>query len=195
MKTVRKNPLLLTVVTLIAVFFMGAAMVLSSVSFSSSNGQAYAAASSSSSHSSSSSSSSSSSGGGGGGSSAPIVLAWNDLGMHCACPTFEGFLLLPPFNTLRAQVIVNGGAQSGYTVTYAMVENTDANLQADPYFASWITNSPKIFPGFQPVVGGKVMSISGKGLAGTMDYNATLLDWKAEGVPAYPALKIGRAHV
>ncbi|HYS42728.1 MAG TPA: hypothetical protein VEM32_02000 [Geobacteraceae bacterium] len=108
--------------------------------------------------------------------------------MHCACPTFEGFLLLPPFNTLRAQVIVNGGAQSGYTVTYAMVENTDANLQADPYFASWIANSPKMFPGFKPVVSGKVYGITGNGLAGTMKYDSTSGAYIALGIPAYPAL-------
>ncbi|NMX23241.1 hypothetical protein HCU62_04740, partial [Dissulfurirhabdus thermomarina] len=34
-----------------------------------------------------------------------VVMATNDLGMHCACPGAETFLLLPPFNTLRAQVI------------------------------------------------------------------------------------------
>src|SRR6266702_67066 len=127
------------------------------------------------------------------------VIAWNDLGMHCACPTWEGFLLLPPYNTVRAQVMDVSGRDPvfidqalatslGLVISYAMVENTDANLEADPYFASWITNSPKIFPGFQPVLGGMVVCISGKGLAGTVDYNATLLDWKAEGVPAYPAL-------
>ncbi|NMX23837.1 hypothetical protein HCU62_07810, partial [Dissulfurirhabdus thermomarina] len=37
-----------------------------------------------------------------------IVIATNDLGMHCACPGAETFLLLPPFNTLRAQVFERG---------------------------------------------------------------------------------------
>jgi hypothetical protein len=34
-----------------------------------------------------------------------VVMATNDLGMHCVCMGFETFMLLPPFNTLRAQVI------------------------------------------------------------------------------------------
>jgi len=44
----------------------------------------------------------------GGGGGTYKVIAWNDLGMHCACPTFSGFLLLPPFNTIRAQVLSYG---------------------------------------------------------------------------------------
>ena len=126
------------------------------------------------------------------------VLAWNDLGMHCACPTFEGFLLLPPFNTVRAQVLKYGGndptvmsatsaATDKITINYAMVENTDANLKVDPYFASWITNAPKLFPGFAPVnATGKIMGLGGYGLYGTMGYNSNLLAFEAVGIPAYP---------
>jgi hypothetical protein len=127
------------------------------------------------------------------------VIAWNDLGMHCVCPGFDTFMLLPPYNTVRAQVFAMGGTDpvmvdstfalaNGLSISYAMVENTDANLQLDPNFQSWIKNSPKLFPGFQPIVGGKVMGLAGKGLAGTMDYNATLINWKADGIPAYPNL-------
>jgi hypothetical protein len=123
------------------------------------------------------------------------VVAWNDLGMHCACPTFAGFLLLPPFNTVRAQVLKYGTNDpvlitpsnvGTMSVSYAMVEDTDANLQADPYFSQWVTYSPKLFPGFVPVVGGKIQGLAGNGLTGTMSYDSNLLDWKAVGIPAYP---------
>jgi hypothetical protein len=119
------------------------------------------------------------------------VIANNDLGMHCACPTFAGFLLLPPFNTVRAQVIQYGGdkpiiVNSGVTVSYSFAEENDAILQADPYFSSWITNSPKLFPGFQPVVNGKVKGIAGKGIADTMSFDSTSNSWVAAGIPAYP---------
>jgi hypothetical protein len=128
------------------------------------------------------------------------VVAWNDLGMHCACPTFAGFLLLPPFNTIRAQVLSYGTndpvlvtsanlASLGLTIGYSMTDNTDALLQADPYFSQWITYSPKLFPGFAPVVGGKVMGLAGNGLAGTMTYNADMLSWDAVGIPAYPIVQ------
>jgi hypothetical protein len=125
--------------------------------------------------------------------SAYNVIATNDLGMHCACPTFEGFLLLPPYNTVRVQVLKRGGdsvsvISSGITVNYAIAENTDASLQADPYFSSWITNSPKIFPGFKPVVSGKVQGLAGNGITGTAKYDAQSMSWVIAGIPAYPAV-------
>ncbi len=120
------------------------------------------------------------------------VVAENDLGMHCACPTFEGFLILPPFNTIRAQVFKKGctdpiiiGSDSGLTVSFAMVENTDAILQSDPYFMNWIAFGPKMFPGYQPVVNGKVVGITGTGLAGAMKYDPTKKVYIAQGIPAY----------
>ena len=33
------------------------------------------------------------------------ILAWNDLGMHCYNPSFQDLAVLPPFNTLWAQVV------------------------------------------------------------------------------------------
>ncbi len=121
------------------------------------------------------------------------VIARNDLGMHCACPTFEGFLLLPPYNTIRVQVLKRGSdsvsvVSSGITVSYSLKEETDASLQADPYFSSWITNSPKIFPGFKPVVNGKVMGIAGFGITGNAKYDSQSMSWIAAGIPAYPVV-------
>ncbi len=118
------------------------------------------------------------------------VIARNDLGMHCACPTFEGFLLLPPFNTIRAQVL-NGSSvvSTGVTVSYAIVENTDAVLKADPYYSSWLVNSPKLFPGFQPInAQGKIVGITGKMLSDTMTYDAVSKSYQAVGIPAYPVV-------
>ncbi len=118
------------------------------------------------------------------------VIARNDLGMHCACPTFSGFLLLPPFNTLRVQVVRRGGepsiVSSGITVNYSIAEETDASLQADPYFSQWIAFSPKLFPGFKPVVNGKVMGLTGNGITGKAKYDSTSRSWIATGIPAYP---------
>ncbi|MGB9712291.1 MAG: hypothetical protein ACP5J5_00775 [Dissulfurimicrobium sp.] len=123
-----------------------------------------------------------------------VVFATNDLGMHCACPGADTFLLLPPFNTLRAQVIRRGDDPevitdpNQITVTYSILENTDASLKADPYFQSWINNSPKIFPGFQPIrADGRIQGLTGATLSGNMvpmpgGY------WEVAGIPAYPAL-------
>ena len=65
-------------------------------------------------------------GGGNTGSGVPVVsapgthlFAWNDLGMHCADSDFSVFTLLPPFNDLNAQLVVNTRlVNSGYALTY-----------------------------------------------------------------------------
>ncbi len=121
------------------------------------------------------------------------VLAYNDLGMHCACPGNEYFSVLPPFNVIRAQVLQIGAADpvvvsSGVNVSYAMTtpNETDAYLQTDAYFKNIIAYSPKMYPGYQPVVNGKIVSISGAGLAGAMTYNSTAKAYEVIGIPAFP---------
>jgi hypothetical protein len=57
-----------------------------------------------------------------------IVLAWNDLGMHCYNRDFKDLAVLPPFNTLWAQVIKVGDPPevitTGVTVKYSFADNT-----------------------------------------------------------------------
>jgi len=37
-----------------------------------------------------------------------VVFVWNDLGMHCLNPTYDTAVILPPYNTVWAQVIKRG---------------------------------------------------------------------------------------
>jgi hypothetical protein len=57
-----------------------------------------------------------------------VVLAWNDLGMHCLNPTYDTAVVLPPYNTVWAQVIRRGNppeiVTSGLTVEYRLLNNT-----------------------------------------------------------------------
>ncbi len=57
-----------------------------------------------------------------------VVLAWNDLGMHCLNPTYDKAVILPPYNTVWAQVIKRGDppqiVTTGVTVQYAIRSNT-----------------------------------------------------------------------
>ena len=53
------------------------------------------------------------------GSGGTRLFAWNDLGMHCMDTDYSVFTLLPPFNNLNAQLMVNGKlVSSGYTLEY-----------------------------------------------------------------------------
>jgi PKD repeat protein len=52
------------------------------------------------------------------------ILGWNNLGMHCMDSDYSVFSILPPYNTIEAQLIVVGKLVTngtGYTVTYQAV--------------------------------------------------------------------------
>ncbi len=57
-----------------------------------------------------------------------VVFAWNDLGMHCLNPSYDTAVILPPYNTIWAQVVERGNppriVTSGLTVEYRIVNNT-----------------------------------------------------------------------
>jgi hypothetical protein len=68
-----------------------------------------------------------------GSSSAPpsqdyVVFAWNDLGMHCLNPTYDQAVILPPYNTVWAQVVKRGNppqvVTDGLRVDYRLIDNT-----------------------------------------------------------------------
>ena len=63
--------------------------------------------------------------------SAYVVVAWNDLGMHCLNPTYDTAVILPPYNTIWAQVIKRGNppqiVTTGFTVEYRIVDNTTSS--------------------------------------------------------------------
>lgn len=139
-----------------------------------------------------------SSGGNGGGNDTPsrdiVVIATNDLGMHCTCPSAETFVVLPPFNTLRAQVFERNGENpdvlsdpSDIRVEYRMVENTDESLKNDPYFKGWIEFGPKLFPGVDFLgADGRIHGLTGATLSGEMEAKTDW--WEVTGIPAFPAL-------
>ncbi len=59
------------------------------------------------------------------------LLGWNNLGMHCMDSDYSVFSVLPPYNTIEAQLIVNGVLVtngSGYTVTYQAVADPAGSI-------------------------------------------------------------------
>src|SRR5512138_2121250 len=57
-----------------------------------------------------------------------VVLGWNDLGMHCYNNDFRDMAILPPYNTLWAQVVKRGDpptiVMTGIRVNYRFLANT-----------------------------------------------------------------------
>ncbi|MGY6512284.1 hypothetical protein ACXIUH_25425, partial [Vibrio parahaemolyticus] len=59
------------------------------------------------------------------------VLAWNNLGMHCMDDDFSVFSLLPPYNTLGAQVTRDGVLVTdpgSVAVTYQAVADPSGSI-------------------------------------------------------------------
>jgi len=61
------------------------------------------------------------------------LLGWNNLGMHCMDSDYSVFSILPPYNTIEAQLIVNGRlvtSGSGYTITYEAVADPTGSFNS-----------------------------------------------------------------
>ena len=62
------------------------------------------------------------------------LVGWNNLGMHCTDGDFSVFSLLPPYNTIAAQ-LVDGSGQlvtnpTGITVTYQAIADPDGSINS-----------------------------------------------------------------
>lgn len=61
------------------------------------------------------------------------IVGWNNLGMHCMDSDYSVFSILPPYNTIEAQLIVNGRLVTngtGYTLTYQAVADPDGSFNS-----------------------------------------------------------------
>lgn len=64
-----------------------------------------------------------------------IVIGWNDLGMHCYDLDYSILAVLPPYNTIWAQVIRRGDppeiVTSGINVEYSFLDNTRSDTKTN----------------------------------------------------------------
>ncbi|HEY9205587.1 MAG TPA: hypothetical protein VIO58_06660 [Candidatus Methanoperedens sp.] len=113
-----------------------------------------------------------------------IVLGWNNLGMHCYNADFAELAVLPPYNTIWAQVVRVGDppqiVTEGVIVNYNFPENTySVNMRGRPDKSNFWTYAQKLFnlsSPLQPNIG-----LTGKGLSGSMDPEVD--HFVAEGIP------------
>lgn len=104
------------------------------------------------------------------------VLGWNDLGMHCYNRDFRDLAVLPPYNTLWAQVIKVGDppevVTTGITVTYFFEDNTYSVGKSN----FWTYDQALFGVDLPDNIG-----LKGKGLSGEMDPQGD--HFIAEGIP------------
>jgi hypothetical protein len=122
------------------------------------------------------------------GSSKYVVFAWNDLGMHCLNPTYDQAVILPPYNTVQAQVVLRGNppviVTSGLSVGYSILGNTTSANKAK--FGQFWTNAYQLF-GVSPAID-KGLNLTdpsiSNGLSGNMIVKGTR--FVVNGIPLTP---------
>jgi hypothetical protein len=119
-----------------------------------------------------------------------VVFGYNDLGMHCMQQDFSEMMILPPFNTLRAQVIDRSGSEpdiitSDVVVKYAIPSNTHG---ADK--TNFWTYAPQLLG--QPLA--PEVGLTGNRLSGSMARITGANDYGATGIPLIPIDDSGREN-
>ncbi len=88
---------------------------------------------------------------------ASTLVGWNNLGMHCMDKDFSVFSILPPYNTIEAQLIVNGVLVTngtGYTVTYQAVADPTGSINTSSAGKSdFYTYTPYLYGALNPDAG------------------------------------------
>jgi hypothetical protein len=105
-----------------------------------------------------------------------VVIGWNDLGMHCYDREYSLMAVLPPYNTLWAQVIQRGNppkiVTDGVAVEYSFAENTRSDNKTNFWvYAEKLFNTPLPLN----------IGLKGFGLSGEMTSDSD--HFIAEGIP------------
>jgi hypothetical protein len=118
-----------------------------------------------------------------------LVIAWNDLGMHCSNKDFSNLAILPPFNNQSAHVILKGdpttlpevmGPSSGISVTYEIPGNTYSGSTTNTDKTNFWVYAQHLFGVTLP----PDIGLTGIGLTGTMADSNNF--FHAQGIPLTP---------
>jgi PKD repeat protein len=121
------------------------------------------------------------------------VIAWNNLGMHCMDADFGVFAILPPYNTIQAQVVNPSGdlitSPGGLSVTYEAIADPSKSINTTSAGkTNFWTFLPALFGVSRPVDAG-LLGNRMPGSANTaqpMTFDAGLRWFIAEGIPITP---------
>jgi hypothetical protein len=131
--------------------------------------------------------------GGAAGPTGWTVVAWNNLGMHCMDADFGVFAILPPYNTIQAQVVDASGhrvadpAQANLTYE-AVADATGSINRTSAGKTNFWANVQSLFKASLPVDTG-LLGLKMPGTANVpqaMGWDATRQWWIAEGIPLTP---------
>ncbi len=111
-----------------------------------------------------------------------VLLVWNDLGMHCISDSDPWFVILPPANTLEAQLIKRGEQpqiiKDGVEIVYE-VEEQHKNPAKHVEF--WKYAKTIFGADLEPNVG-----LQGHGMSGKFEFNPDVNSFQVHAIPVVP---------
>ena len=121
----------------------------------------------------------------------PRLLGWNDLGMHCMDGDTSIFSILPPFNTVRAQLVVGGQlvGTGNYTVTYQAVADPTGSINSTSIGKTdfWLHAQALFGANLAPDQGLAGFRMPGAAnVPQAMAFLGSDPVWRAEGIPMTP---------
>ncbi len=129
------------------------------------------------------------------------LVGWNDLGMHCMDDDFAVFSVLPPYNTIHAQLIGPGGNRitnpSGYTITYEAIPDPQGSINTSSAgktnFWQFVASLFGVSPAPDEGLAGSHMPGSGN-TPQPMHWESPFQWFTAEGIPITPYDDAGRKN-
>ncbi|WP_027177506.1 cytochrome ubiquinol oxidase subunit I [Maridesulfovibrio bastinii] len=117
-----------------------------------------------------------------------VLLAWNNLGMHCISDSYSEWVLLPPANDLWAQLIRRGEkpevVTSGVTLKYHVEPGFENPADRSEF---WDYEHSHFGANLEPHIG-----LSGNGLRGKMHLKEDLKSFEASLIPVEPYTEDGK---
>lgn len=129
------------------------------------------------------------------------LIGWNNLGMHCMDDDYSVFSILPPFNTVDAQLIDSSGklvrSRSGITVTYEAIADPDGSINSfSAGKSTFWDHSPALFGAALPaetgLTGRKMPGLSNK--PQFLDFNGAMNWFEGLGIPITPIDDAGHTN-
>ncbi|MCA9311983.1 MAG: hypothetical protein KDA21_12300, partial [Phycisphaerales bacterium] len=118
-----------------------------------------------------------------------VVLGYNDLGMHCMNEDYADLMILPPYNTLRTQILERRDSPEfitgDHTVTYSVPTQHDAADRT--IFWSYVAD-------LLGVALPTDVGLTGNALTGQMHRVSGKRYWEASGIPVTPFDDFGRLN-
>ncbi len=129
------------------------------------------------------------------------LLGWNDLGMHCMDSDYSVFSILPPFNTIEAQLVDTDGDlvtnPGGITVTYEAIADPQGSINTSSVGkTNYWDHATALYGGSSTVdtgLAGHDMPGAGN-VAQPMSFVAGENLFRADGIPLTPYDDLGRAR-